>query len=211
MRKRKEARRLWLGDWQQGQPDTAAEPDQGDTFVVLPADESDVKWRAERRQKMQRRAAIAAAVAVFVAAVIALDSGGNNTRFTAANQQVPPAQAPQAQPQLPQTPQVPQGGAPGGFGGADLTGAAATKAAKAALDKFSGDIERVTAGPGGRGYVVHVFLPDGMEVHVLVSDEFKVLGSDAAGGGRAPGFGGGAGASPYGVTPTPQGGSPNPS
>jgi hypothetical protein len=205
MRKRKEARRLWLGDWQKGQPDGTAEPGQDDTFVVLPADEADVKWRAQRRQKMQRRAAIATAVAVFVAAVIALDSGGNNTRFTAADQQVPPAQTPQAQPQLPQTPQVPQGGAPGGFGGADLTGPAATKAARAALNKFPGDIERVTAGPGGSGYVVHVFLPDGVEVHVVVSDEFKVLGSDAGRGGGGPGFGGGA--SPYGVTP--QGGAPN--
>jgi hypothetical protein len=92
--------------------------------------------------------------------------------------QTAPAQ-PQPQPQLPQ---VPQGGGQG-FGGADLTGSGAAKAAKAAVAQFPGDVERVTAGPTGGGYVVHVIQPDGNEVHVVVSDEFKVLGSDAGRGG----------------------------
>ena len=95
--------------------------------------------------------------------------------------QVPPAQIPQAQTQPPQQNSVP----PGGFGGADLTGNGAAKAARAALSKYPGSIERVTAGPSG-GYVVHVFTADGYEVHVLVSNGFKVLGSDG-GGGPPPG------------------------
>ena len=194
----KRARRLWLGDWQRDADDRAGPADQDDTVVILPDDEGIDEQAALRRRNRQRAGATAAALAVLTALVLTLTSGGDDNRLTTAaqQQQAPPAQTPQAQPQVPPTPQAPQGG----FGGPDLTGPAATKAAEAALSKFPGDIERVTAGPGGSGYVVHVIQGDGDEVHVAVSDEFKVLGSDAGRGG--PGFGGGA---------PSQGGSANPS
>jgi hypothetical protein len=191
----KRARRLWLGDWQR---DDAAEPAQDDTVVILPDEEGEVEPQDHQRRNRQRAVATAAAATVLAALALTLFSGDDEKlRTTAA--QAPPAQSPQAQPQVPapQLPQVPQGGG-GGFGGPDLTGPAATKAAKAALSKFPGDIERVTAGPGGGGYVVHVIEGDGNEVHVVVSDEFKVLGSDADRGG--PGFGGGGTGPPSGST-----------
>src|SRR4051794_717920 len=187
----KRARRLWLGDWQRREDEEHGPPaDQEDTVTILPDEEPVDEQAALRRRNRQRTVATAAAIAVLAGLVLRLTAGGDDTRLQTAATQVPPAHAPQAQPQpqLPATPQVPQGG---GFGGADLTGPAATKAAQAALSKFPGDIERVTAGPGGDGYIVHVIQGDGNEVHVAVDDEYKVLGSDAGRGG--PGFGGGGG------------------
>lgn len=191
----KRARRLWLGDWQRDTDEASARPaDQDDTVTILPDDEPVDEHAALRRRNRQRTVATAAAVAVLAGLLLSLTAGGGETRLQTAATQVPPAQTPQAQPQpqLPATPQAPQGG----FGGPDLSGAAATKAAQAALSKFPGDVERVTAGPSGDGYVVHVIQGDGNEVHVAVSDEFRVLGSDAGSGG--PGFGGGAPAQPGG-------------
>jgi hypothetical protein len=191
MRKRKQARKLWLGDWQRGDEEprltqrVGPSPDQDDTVVVLPDEDGGSEPRAERRSDTKRAVAAGAAIAALCALVFALFSDGDNSRRTSALQQSPPAPAPQTQ--TPQTPQVPQGTAPPGFGGPDITGAPARKAAKAATAKFPGDIERVTAGPGGGGYVVHVFQAGGCEVHVVVSGAFKVLGSDAG----AQGCGGG--------------------
>lgn len=186
---RKQARRLWFGDWQRHDEPAPAErvaggPDESDTVMITPVDEGDAKWRAERRRNIGRGAAGLAALAVLVALGFRL-AGGHDAKPTPVTAQTPPAQTPQAQPQVPQ---VPQGAPPGGFGGADLTGAAATKAAEAAVAKYPGDVERVTAGPGG-GYVVHVIQADGNEVHVLVDEGFKVQGSDAGAGPR--GFGSG--------------------
>jgi hypothetical protein len=184
----KRARRLWLGDWQQREDAEIARPaDQEDTVTILPDEEPVDEQAALRRRNRQRTVATAAAIAVLAGLVLTLTGGGDDARLQTPATEVPPAQTPQAQPQLPATPQVPQGG---GFGGPDLTGPEATKAARAALSRFPGDIERVTAGPGGDGYVVHVIQGDGNEVHVAVDDEYKVLGSDAGRGG--PGFGGGA-------------------
>ena len=131
------------------------------------------------------------AIALLFALGFALSAGGNDKPLASDESQVPPTQAPQAQPQLPQNqaPQVPQGAPPQGFGGPDLTGPAAVKAAEAALARYPGDVERVTRGPAGSGYVVHVFTPDGNEVHVLVGDNFKVQGSDAQSGPRTLGPG----------------------
>lgn len=128
------------------------------------------------------------AIALLFALGFALSSGGNDKPLASDESQVPPAQAQQAQPQLPQ-PQVPQGAPPQGFGGPDLTGPAAVKAAEAAVARYPGDVERVTRGPAGSGYVVHVFQPDGNEVHVLVDDHFEVQGSDAHSGPRTFGPG----------------------
>jgi hypothetical protein len=186
----RKARRLWLGDWQHDESEHAAPPpaaahDDSDTVRLIPVSDRDAEWRAERRRKVARGIALGVAIALLFGLGYVLSSGGGNDRLTAETQQTPPAaqQAPQFQaPQ--QTPQVPQGVPPQqGFGGPDLTGPEATKAAAAAVAKFPGDVERVTAGPGG-GYIVHVIQGDGNEVHVLVNDQFKVDGSDAGAGPR---------------------------
>jgi hypothetical protein len=180
---RKQARRLWFGDWQRDQEPTrsrAAAGDPGaDTVVFMPDDEDGP--RSSNRKRNLQRGALLVAIAVFIAAVFALSSGGDK-QLTSERTEAPQTQAPQV-PQ-PQIPQVPQGAPPQGFGGPDLTGAAAAKAARAALAKFPGDIERVTRDSTGAGYVVHVIEADGNEVHVLVDGQFHVRGSDA---GSQPG------------------------
>ncbi|MEA2482417.1 MAG: hypothetical protein QOC55_364 [Thermoleophilaceae bacterium] len=181
---RKQARRLWLGDWHRDDEAAAvaADPDQDEIVLLTPSDDGDPP-PAEPRRNVRRGVAAAAAIAVLCALGIALlSSGGSNNKPLAADTaQSPPAQAPQTQ--VPQTPQGPQQG----FGAPNLTGAAATKAAQAAVAKFPGNVERVTRGPTGGGYVVHVIQGDGNEVHVLVDPHFKVRGSDA--GSAAQGFG----------------------
>lgn len=72
---------------------------------------------------------------------------------------------------------MPQGGPPG-FG-TDVTGATATKVAKAATARYSGQVERVMQLPDG-SYVAHVITSNG-EVHVHVSPAFKVLGVEQGG------------------------------
>lgn len=183
---RKQARRLWFGDWRRDEelPQTrAANPT--DTVLITPEDEPEAE-PAERRPDARRAVATAAAAAFLAVLAFAVFSGGDDKAVVSDEPQTPPSQTPlpQAQPQVPQT-QVPQGAPQGGFGGPDLTGDAATKAAQAALQKYPGDIERVTRGPTGDGYVVHVIQPDGNEVHVLVDDQFKVQGSDANRGPRS--------------------------
>ncbi|MFL5841192.1 MAG: hypothetical protein ACJ77Z_12160 [Thermoleophilaceae bacterium] len=187
---RKQAGRLWLGDWYRDEEPTppqpvAADPDHGDTFVITPEDDGDAQ-PPEHRRKVQRRVAGLAAIAVLGAFAFAVSSGGNDKPLASEESQAPPAQAPQTQlPQAqPQVPQVPQGAPRQGFGGPDLAGADATKAAEAALAKYPGNLERVTRGRAGGGYVVHVIQPDGNEVHVLVDEQFKVQGSDANSGPR---------------------------
>jgi hypothetical protein len=180
---RKQARRLWFGDWQRDQEATqsrsAASDPEADTVVFIPDDE-DAPRPSNPKRNLQR-GAILTAIAVFIAAVFALSSGGDKP-LSSDRSEAPQTQAPQV-PQ-PQIPQGPQGAPPQGFGGPDLTGAAAAKAARAALAKFPGDIERVTRDSTGAGYVVHVIEADGNEVHVLVDGQFHVRGSDA---GRGPG------------------------
>ncbi len=179
---RKQARRLWLGDWQRDEEPTlpqqvATDRDQDDSVVFIPEDDGGAR-ADERRRNVRRGVAGLAALALLFALGFAVSSGGKDEPAVSERSQAPPAQA---QPQIPQTPipQVPQGTPPQGFGGADLTGPEATRAAQAAVAKYPGDVERVTPGPGGGGYVVHVIQPDGNEVHVLVNDQFKVEGSDA--------------------------------
>jgi hypothetical protein len=188
---RKQARRLWLGDWQRDdesaspQP-SAADPHEGDVVVVTPVDDGDAQ-PADGRRKVPRAVAGGLAIALLAALGLAVSSGGNDQRVASVPSQAPPAQVPQTQ--IPQAqPQVPQGPQQG-FGGPDLSGAAATKAAEAAVAKYPGDVERVTRGPTGGGYVVHVIQPDGNEVHVVVDDQFKVQGSDANSGPSSSGPG----------------------
>jgi hypothetical protein len=178
---RKQARRLWLGDWYRDDepaPPRPAAADESDTVVITPEDDGDAQLRS-----VVRRVAALAALAVLCALVFILFSGGDSKPVVAQQSQAPLAKAPQQQ--IPQAqPQVPQGAPPQGFGGPDLTGTEAQKAAEAAVAKYPGDVERVTPGPGGGGYVVHVIQPDGNEVHVLVDGQFKVQGSDANSGPR---------------------------
>ena len=174
---RKQARKLWLGDWQRGQ-------DSDDSVVFLPHEDD---GEDKRQPALRRGVVIAAAIAALFLIGLALSDNGDDKWLASVQSDVPPVQIPQAQ-----IPQVPQGVPPQGFGGgADLTGAEAARAARAALKKFPGDIERVTPGPGGGGYIVHVF-QDGYEIHVLVGPDFHVQGSDAP---RGPGSSNGPGRS----------------
>jgi hypothetical protein len=193
----KPPRRLWLGDWQRNRDEEPApapqvsDPDQDDTFVIMPAEEGHEE-PAHPRRNVRRLAGVALLGLLAVLAFV-VSSGGKDKPVVAAQPTVPQAQTPQTQippaQQLPQLPQVPQGAPQQGFGGADLTGPAAVKAARAALARYPGSVERVTAGSGGRGYVVHVIQGDGNEVHVAVDGQFKVQGSDAGAAPPSAGFG----------------------
>ena len=180
---RKQTRRLWFGEWQRDE-----EPGAADTVLITPDDDGSEQPPTTQRRDVRRAVAGVVALAALCALVFALASGSDDTALVSEGSQQPPAQAPQVQPPIPQA-QPPQGAPPQGFGGPDLTGDEATKAAEAAVAKFPGDVERVTHGPTGGGYVVHVIQPDGNEVHVVVGDDFKVQGSDANSGPR--GFGSG--------------------
>lgn len=168
---KKQARRLWLGDWNR---DT--EPEQVDTVTILPEDE-EYTQPSERPRNVRRGVAAVAGIALLAALGFAVGSGGDDKPVASDQPQATQPQSQQAQPQAP-----PQGTPGQGFGAPSVSGTDATKAAQAAVRKYPGDIERVTRGPGGGGYVVHVIQPDGNEVHVLVDDQFKVQGSDAGDG-----------------------------
>jgi hypothetical protein len=93
---------------------------------------------------------------------------------------------------------APQSGSqmPPGFG-APATGTAAAKAKAAALAKYSGTVERVMKLSDG-SYVVHVVTSNG-ELHVAVSKDFKVTGTQQGGPG------GHVGTPPAGATPQSSG------
>src|SRR3954454_20647002 len=181
---RKQARRLWLGDWRHDDEPALSQSDQADTVVIRPDDDADAQPPNPRRRNLQRSIAGGIALALLCALAFSLFSGNDDPAVVSQQSQRPSAQAPPTQTPQPQVPQgqVPQGAPGQGFGGPDLTGAEATKAAEAAVAKYPGDVERVTRGPTGGGYVVHVIQPDGNEVHVIVGDDFKVQGSDANSG-----------------------------
>jgi hypothetical protein len=181
---RKRARRLWLGDWDRDQESTLPDTDR---VAITPVDDEDAPLEQHPRS-IRRGLAGGLAIALLCALLFALFSGGGDKPVAAQQSGVPPAQT--APPQTPQVqPQVPQGAPPQGFGGPDLTGPEAAKAAQAAVARYPGDVERVTRGPAGGGYVVHVIQADGNEVHVVVDDQFKVRGSDANSGPRNFGSG----------------------
>src|SRR3954451_16572692 len=110
---RKQARRLWLGDWHRDDEPTLAQSDQADTVVIRPDDEDDAQAPDLRRQHLQRSIAGGVALALLCALAFALFSGNDDSpavsqRVQRPSAQVPPTQAPQAQPQVPPG-QVPQG------------------------------------------------------------------------------------------------------
>lgn len=76
-------------------------------------------------------------------------------------------------------------GAPAGMPAMEeITGTAAEKASAAALAKYEGTVEHVTAGMNG-AYVVHVITENGEE-HVEVSTTYEVTGTVQLPGGGAP-------------------------
>jgi hypothetical protein len=97
-----------------------------------------------------------------------------------------------------------RGGRPGGPGfGAAATGTAAAKAGKAATARYPGTVEGVLKLQDS-SYVVHVITSSG-EVHVAVSKDFAVTGTQRGPGGPPPGAGGAG--PPSGSTP-PSGATP---
>ena len=127
--------------------------------------------------KLAKGAAAVGAVAVLVFGAAAI-SGANSGSSSSAAATTSGAHGFGGAPG--QLPQQGQNGRPPGFG-TDVTGAKATKAAKAALAKYPGQVEHIEQLQDG-SYVVHVIQSSG-EVHVLVSTAFKVTGHQAGPGG----------------------------
>jgi hypothetical protein len=78
----------------------------------------------------------------------------------------------------------PDGRAYGGHGGfgTPVTGATLTKLKSVATAKYAGaSVERANMLPDG-SYEVHVIQSNGTELHVLVSKDFKVTGTEQGGG-----------------------------
>src|SRR3954462_1226927 len=121
---RKQARKLWLGDWNREE----AEP--SDTVEIIPDDGGLPEPPVKQQRDMRRTIVGGAVLAALCALVFVLASSSNKTPLVTERSQTPPAQPPQAQPQIPQAqvPQAPQAGPQQGFGGPDLTGADAVKA-----------------------------------------------------------------------------------
>src|SRR3954467_5144339 len=118
---RKQARRLWFGDWQHDQEPA---PD-ADTVVITPDDDGFERPPRSARWNARRAVAAGAAVAILFVLALSLFSGKDAKRTASQQSQDPLSQTPPAQtPQVPQT-QVPQNQVPPGFGGPDLTGTAA--------------------------------------------------------------------------------------
>lgn len=97
-----------------------------------------------------------------------------------------------------------RGGPPGM--GTQVTGATATKVAKAATAKYPGHIEQVMKLADG-SYVAHVITSNG-EVHVHVSRDFKVTGVMQGPPQGFGGSGGAQGAPPSGQAPDGSGQAP---
>src|SRR5436190_19464363 len=87
----KQPRRLWFGEWQRRDD----QPDQGDTFELLPDDDQEAPPPAENRRDVQRRAAGLAALGALVVLGFAISSGTHDSRLTITPPQSPPAQFPQ--------------------------------------------------------------------------------------------------------------------
>src|SRR4051794_41978775 len=127
---RKQARRLWFGDWRRDE-----EPADDTVVISQVEDETAEPEPVVERKRNVRRGAILAAGAIFIAAVIALSSGGDKKPLTSERATTPPAQqTPQAQPQVPQGQIPPQATPPQGQGvggGAHPPRPPAAKAAQA--------------------------------------------------------------------------------
>ena len=113
-----------------------------------------------------------------LAAVVALVFGANAIGKSSSSSASPTTQG--------NAPAMQQGGAPPGMGTA-VTGTTLTKLKAAATAKYPGTIEHAMQLPDG-SYEVHVIQSGGTEVHVLVSKDFKVTGTQQGGppSGAAP-------------------------
>jgi hypothetical protein len=142
---------------------------------------------------------VVASVAVLVALVFGASalagSGSDNTTATAAapgtggvpqgGGAMPQGAVPQGGGAVPQG-GPPQGGPPPGMF-APVTGAAAAKVKATVLARYPGGrIERIFKLPDGR-YAAHVFTNATTEVHVLISKDFKVVGTEQDGFGHRDG------------------------
>jgi hypothetical protein len=145
-------------------------------------------------KNLPKIAAAGGAGAVLAAGAWILGTSGSDASATASTQG-PPGMAQGAPPQNGQAPR----GAPG-FG-SDIGGTTAEKVAKAATASYPGQVERVMQLSDG-SYVAHVITSSG-EVHVAVSKDFQVTGTEQGG----PPMGG---TPPSGATP-PSGGTTPPS
>jgi hypothetical protein len=123
---------------------------------------------------------IASSTAAAVIIGVGAWSIGKSSNDNASASSTPAAQRSQAPPTG-----LPPAGARG-FG-TPVTGATATKIKAAVLAKYKGTVERVIQLPDG-SYGVHVITTDG-ELHVAVSKDLKVTGSQTGG---PPGMPGGA-------------------
>jgi hypothetical protein len=126
----------------------------------------------------RRRKTLAGAVAAV--AVAGLLAGCGSSSSTPSTASATPAAATSSSPQ----------GVPPGMG-TTVTGAAADKAKAAATAKYPGTVERVEQLSDG-SYLVHVMRTSGGEVHVKVSKDFAVTGTQSgppAGANGGAGFG----------------------
>ena len=156
------------------------------------------RHRMASTKNLPKIAAASGAAALLAAGAWVLGTSGSDASTTSASTTAPPGMAQGGPPSQGQAGgQTPQGGQlPPGFG-ADVTGDTADKVAAAATAKYPGDVERVMQLPDG-SYVAHVITSSG-EVHVAVSKDFKVTGTEQ--GGPAPG--GAPGATPPSDTAVP--------
>ena len=130
-------------------------------------------------KNLPKIAAASGAAAVLAAGAWLLGTSGSSASTTASTQG-PPGMT-QGQP-----PSQGGGQVPPGFGDA-VTGDTADKVSVAATAKYPGEVERIMQLPDG-SYVAHVITSSG-EVHVAVSSDFKVTGTEQGGpptGGTPP-------------------------
>src|SRR5437588_4122666 len=141
-------RRLWLGDWQRDdRTSEVAGREPADSVLLTPPEDEEAAPTRDDGRSARRWVAGLLVVAALIGVLFAISRGTASKPVALQSLQAPQTQVPPTQ-----IPQSPQGG-PQGFGGPDLTGADAIRAARAAVAKFPGGVERVTAGPGG-GYGV---------------------------------------------------------
>jgi hypothetical protein len=117
---------------------------------------------APRQSPVMKIAAAVAAVAVLAFGASAVARHGSSSAASPGGQTPPQGFAP------------PQGGS-GAF--APVTGATLAKLKSAVAAQYPGTVERAVKLPGG-AYEVHVIRSSGQEVHVLVSREFTVTGTE---------------------------------
>ena len=131
------------------------------------------------RAKVTKAVAAVAAVAVMVFGANAMTKGDSSSASSAANGG--PAAFPDQGGAAPQQTGAPgQGAMPPDMGTA-VTGSTLTKLESVATAKYPGEVERAMQLSDG-SYVVHVIQSSGDgEVHVLISKDFEITGTEQGG------------------------------